>query len=69
MSEADVDLDVSVPAGLKASLSQLAAETGDSEAELLLKSVSLLVIALRAKRQGKQIVITGDSTAEEITGL
>lgn len=61
-------LSIQVAKGLPAALSQLAVETGDSEADLLLKSVALLVIALRAKKQGKQVVIAGD-TAQPITGL
>ena len=64
-----VCLGIQVLPGLKAALSQLSLETGDSEGELLLKSVALLVMALRAKKQGKRLVIAGDSTTEELTGL
>lgn len=62
-------LGIQVPPGFRAALVQLASETGDSEAELLLKSVALLVIALRAKRQGRKLVIAGDPTTEDVTGL
>jgi hypothetical protein len=65
----EVDLGIGVSPGFKAALSQLSLETGDSEADLLVKSIALLIIALRAKKQGKRVVIAGDSTTKEITGF
>ncbi len=70
MVETSVCLGIQVSPGFKAALSQLSLETGDSEADLLVKSVALLVIALRAKKQGKRVVIAGDSgITEDVTGL
>lgn len=65
----DVGLGIKVSQGFASSLAQLSIETGDSEADLLLKSVALLVIALRAKKQGKRLVIAGNQTTEDVTGL
>jgi hypothetical protein len=62
-------LDIVVSEGFKKTLSQLALETSDTQPDILVKSLALLVIALRAKRQGKRLVISGNTSTEEVTGL
>lgn len=70
--------DREVVLGFQNAVSCLAEATGDTEANILIKSLGLMVIALRARRQGKIVVVTTSSaeateTAErpavEITGF
>ncbi len=63
-----------IRSGFNTAVSQLAAETGDSEEDILVNSLGLMIIALRAKRQGQILVITTPSTipaeaATKITGF
>lgn len=53
-------------------VAQVAAETGDTEADVLVKCTGLLIIAINVKRQGNALVITKPSAAPagtKITGL
>jgi hypothetical protein len=58
-----------IRSGFDAAVSQLASETGDSEEDILVKSIGLLVIVLRAERQGKIVVITTPSADTAKTGI
>jgi hypothetical protein len=51
-------------------LDELAAKTGDSTGEVLVKSLALLSLAIQARDQGKRLVITGNgdnSPSVEVT--
>lgn len=63
-SEEDWANFIEVAPSFKAVVGQLSEETGVGFCELIESAVGLLVIALRAKKQGHRIVI-----CEEITGL
>ncbi|MDX6575126.1 MAG: hypothetical protein QOE96_1079 [Blastocatellia bacterium] len=56
--------------GFESLLSGLARETGDSEGDILVKSLALMAIAIQAKKQGKALVIkSGEHNFTEIAEI
>jgi predicted transcriptional regulator len=66
-----VRLSLDISPELNALLDQLAEQTGSTKSELLRKAISLLEVAVEAKRQGKKFGIAerDQQLATEIIGL
>lgn len=65
-----IEILLEVSRGFDNLLSDLTSETGDTEGDLLVKSLALMAIAMQAKRQGNTVGFrTPDDHFTEITGL
>lgn len=66
----EVEIVLAVSPEFDALLAGLADETGDSQGDVLVKSLALMAIAIQAKRQGKPLVVrTGEHSFTEIAGI